>query len=92
MWWMGNVIETVRSTGSNYRAAYIVGEKIKTDGLKQHTQIDQKLSQHEILYPIDLKSARIEILHIGSHYRFFKNWFLLIQKQLYNNYIQTHVT
>ena len=40
MWWMGNVIETVRSTGSNYRAAYIVGEKIKTDGLKQHTRTD----------------------------------------------------
>ena len=94
MWWMGNVIETVRSTGSNYWAAYIVGEKIKTDGLKQHTQIDQKLSQHEILYPIDLKSARIEILHIGTHYigRFFKNWFLLIQKQPYSNYIQTIFT
>ena len=40
MWWMGNVIETVRSTDSNYWAAYIVGEKIKTDGLKQHTQTD----------------------------------------------------
>ena len=25
-------------------------------------------------------------------HRFFKNWFLLIQKQLYNNYIQTHFT
>ena len=35
---MGNVIETVRSTGSNYLAAYICGEKIKTDMLKQHTQ------------------------------------------------------
>ena len=23
-------------------------------------------------------------------HRFFKNWFLLIQKQLYSNYIQTH--
>ena len=30
---MGNVIETVRSTGSNYWAAYIGGEKPKTDGL-----------------------------------------------------------
>ena len=34
---MGNVIETVRSTGSDYWAAYVGGEKIKTDGLKQHT-------------------------------------------------------
>ena len=25
-------------------------------------------------------------------HRFFKNWFLLIQKQLYSNYIQTHFT
>ena len=35
---MGYVIKTVRSKGSNYWAAYIGGEKIKTDGLKQHTQ------------------------------------------------------
>ena len=28
---MGNVIETVRSTGSDYWAAYVGGEKIKTD-------------------------------------------------------------
>ena len=32
---MGNVIKTVRSTGSDYWAAYVGGEKIKTDGLKQ---------------------------------------------------------
>ena len=25
-------------------------------------------------------------------HRFFKNWFLLMRKQLYNNYIQTHFT
>ena len=37
---MGNVIETIRSTGSKYWAAYISGETIKTDGLKQHTQTD----------------------------------------------------
>ena len=37
---MGNVIETVRSTGSDYWAAYIGEEKIKTDGLKWHTQTD----------------------------------------------------
>ena len=29
---------------------------------------DQRLPQHESLYPIGLKSARIEIPHIGSHY------------------------
>ena len=37
---MGNVIETIRSKGSDYLAAYIGGEKIKTDGLKRHTQTD----------------------------------------------------
>ena len=37
---MGNDIETVRSTGSYYWAAHIGGEKIKTDGLKQHTRTD----------------------------------------------------
>ena len=30
----------VRSTSSDYWAAYIVGENIKTDGLKQQTQTD----------------------------------------------------
>ena len=30
--------------------------------------LDQKLPQHESLYPIGLKSARIEIPHIVSHY------------------------
>ena len=34
---MGNVNETVRSTGFDYWAAYVGGEKIKTDGLKWHT-------------------------------------------------------
>ena len=34
---MGNDIETVRSKGSNYRAAYVGWEKIKTDGLNQLT-------------------------------------------------------
>ena len=32
---MGNVIETVRITGSDYWAAYVGEEKIKTDGLKK---------------------------------------------------------
>ena len=36
----GNVIETVRSMGSYYWAAYVDGEKIKTDGLKLHTGSD----------------------------------------------------
>ena len=30
---MSNVIETIRSTGSDYWAAYVGGEKIKKDGL-----------------------------------------------------------
>ena len=34
---MGNVI-TVRGTGFDYWATYVGGKKIKTDGLKQHTQ------------------------------------------------------
>ena len=29
---------------------------------------DQRLPQHESLHPIGLKSARIEIPHIGSYY------------------------
>ena len=33
---MGNVIWTVRSTDFGYWAAYVGGEKIKTDGLKLH--------------------------------------------------------
>ena len=37
---MGNVIEIVRSTGSDYLASYVGGEKIKTDGLKWHTRTD----------------------------------------------------
>ena len=37
---MGSVIEIVRSTGSDYWAAYVGGEKIKTDGLKRHTWTD----------------------------------------------------
>ena len=37
---MGNDIETVRRTGSDYWAAHVGGEKIKTDGLKQHTRTD----------------------------------------------------
>ena len=35
---MGNDIETVISMGSDYWAAYVGWEKIKTDRLKQHTR------------------------------------------------------
>ena len=35
--------------------------------------LDQRLPQHESLYPIGLKLARIEIPHIGSHYIDFTN-------------------
>ena len=37
---MGNDIETVRSMGSNYWAAHVGGEEIKTAGLKQHNGTD----------------------------------------------------
>ncbi len=37
---MGNVMETVGSTGSDCWADYVGGEKIKTDRLKQHTWTD----------------------------------------------------
>jgi hypothetical protein len=33
MWLMGNVMGTIRNTGFGYWAAYLGGEKIKTDGL-----------------------------------------------------------
>ena len=34
---MGNDIESIRSKDSNYWAARVGGEKMETDGLKQHT-------------------------------------------------------
>ena len=37
---MGNDNETVRSMGLDYWGAYVGWEKIKTDGLKQHTLTD----------------------------------------------------
>ena len=37
---MGNDIKTVRSMGSDYWAAYVGWEKIKTDEPKGHTQTD----------------------------------------------------
>ena len=37
---MGNDIETIKSTGSDYWAALVGEEKIKTDRLKQHTRTD----------------------------------------------------
>ena len=39
--------------------------------LKKGSYLDQILPQHESLYPIGLKSARIEILHSGN---FFTKW------------------
>ena len=36
---MGNVIENIRRMGFDYWAAFVCGEKIKTDGLKQRTWI-----------------------------------------------------
>ena len=47
---MGNVIETVRSTGSDYWADYVGGEKIKTDRLKRHTQNDVITQQWPTLH------------------------------------------
>ena len=35
---MGNVIGSVTSMGSDYWAAYVGGEKIKTDRLNKHTR------------------------------------------------------
>ena len=37
---MGNDIETVRNTGSDYWAAYVGWEKIKTEWLKWHNRTD----------------------------------------------------
>ena len=37
---MGNEIKSGSTMGSDYWAAYVGGEKIKTDGLKQHTRTD----------------------------------------------------
>ena len=34
----GNDIKTDSTTDSDYWAAYVGGEKIKTDGLKRHTR------------------------------------------------------
>ena len=50
----------------------------------------QRLQQHESKYPIGLKSARIEIPHIGSHYidfskidfYYYKNSFTIITFKL----------
>ena len=37
---MVNVIKTIRRMGFDYWAAFVGGEKIKSDWLKQHTWID----------------------------------------------------
>ena len=46
------------------KATHSVLEQLQIKG----SCLDQRLSQHERLYPIGLKSARIEIPHIASHY------------------------
>ena len=48
---MDNVIGVVRSTGFCYWAAYVGGEKIKTDGPKRHTGSDD-ITQlwHTLIY------------------------------------------
>ena len=48
---MGNLIENVRKTGSDYWAAYVGGAKIKTDGLKQQTRTN--VITHYDLLPIN---------------------------------------
>ena len=44
--------------------SHSVLEKIQV----KNSYLDQRLSLHESLYPIGLKSATIEIPHGGSHY------------------------
>ena len=52
--------------------------------------LDQRIPQYETLYPIGLKSARIEIPHGGSHYigfskddfYYYKNTFAVITFKL----------
>ena len=53
---------------------------------------DQRLPQHESLHHIALKAGSIEITYIGSHYIDFSktDFYYIIQKQIYSNYIQTH--
>ena len=46
---MGNDIETVKSTGSEYWAAYVGREKNEPDGLRQHSQTDVITHQWPIL-------------------------------------------
>ena len=56
---MGNVMETIRSTGSDNWAAYVGGEKIKTDGVKQHTQwpiLVKKYYLSNLLVPFMVKN------------------------------------
>ena len=44
---MGNHIETVKSMGSDYWAAYVGWQKIKTDGLKQKWQTRTDVITHD---------------------------------------------
>ena len=47
--------------------------------------LDQRLPQYESLYSIGLKSARIEILHDGSHYMDFSKTDFVIYLPLFGN-------
>ena len=49
--------------GKNLLFKSVLGQK-KTKG----SYPEQRLPQHERLYPIGLKSSRIEIPHFGTHY------------------------
>ena len=50
---MGNVIETVRSTGSDYWAAYVGGEKIKTNGPEPMTWLYIVIDKEEVENVLD---------------------------------------
>ena len=65
---MGNVIRTISSTGFDYWAAYVYGEKIKTDGLKLHTGSDDITHLWHTLELIDLLwNPYIRIFNINRY-------------------------
>jgi hypothetical protein len=55
---MGNVIETVRSTGSEYLFSYVCGEKIKTDG-QNNTPEPMSLPINDLPYSRQYKQLHI---------------------------------
>jgi hypothetical protein len=63
----------------------MLGYILDNFNLKKGLYLDQRLPQHESLYPIGLKSAKIEIPHIGFNYiDFSKTDSYYTQKQLYS--------